>query len=566
SFVTVTDGAVQGRGQFSLDVLVTFFTNPLTVYNFDEREEMVGDERTHVVEDVLAGQLVGAYGLTDRLQLGLSLPVIFSMSGQGLSPGDAMPSTEGLQATGLGDALLELKVKAWEGDSIRLAATAGVTAPSSVGSGGGDFLGDDLPSGRVRGALQWRSAGGRFTAGANVGAIFRKPRTIYATEIGQQLTYGVAAALQGTDRLSLVGEVFGRGDLTSFDLDTSPLEASGAARLQVGTSLSVLLGGGAGITQGVGSPGLRVFAAVGYAPDFRDSDGDGLANQEDRCPLVAEDRDGFEDDDGCPDEDNDGDRRLDAEDRCPDDAEDLDGFEDEDGCPEADNDKDGIGDFDDRCPTEAEDKVGPYDKDGCPAGSRDTDADGKMDNVDQCVDEPEDDDSFADWDGGPEVDNDKAGIPDGDAACKLGLEDKDGFEDQDGCPELDNDMDGVADASDRCPEDKEVINGVSDDDGCPDSGGKQLAEMDGNLIRLNSPVDFDRRDSVKSRGVLDQAAAVMRTQPDVVRWRVVVAARKQRSEELTRRKSQKQADAVRIHLASRGIDNDRIEAIGAVSD
>jgi outer membrane protein OmpA-like peptidoglycan-associated protein len=52
----------------------------------------------------------------------------------------------------------------------------------------------------------------------------------------------------------------------------------------------------------------------------------------------------------------------------------------------------------------------------------------------------------------------------------------------------------------------------------------------------------------------------------VARWRVVVAAKKQRKEELTRRKSQKQADAIRIQLAARGIPNEAIEAIGAVSD
>ena len=566
SFLTVTDGEVQFARQFSLDFLLTFFTHPFTIYNFDATSEEITDERTDVIENVLAGQLVAAYGLSERLQLGVSLPIIFSISGQGLMSESATPANEGLQATGLGDLLLELKLQLFQNRMWAAAATAGVTAPSSYGAGGNDFLGDDLPTGRARGALQWTSASGKLSFGTNLGVIVRKPRTIYATEVGQQLTFGAGGLVRATDRLDVIAEVFGRGALPDLDLDTSPMEASGALRLRTGKSLSVLVGGGAGLTEGVGAPQLRLFAGVGYSPDLRDTDGDGIANQNDRCPTVAEDRDSFEDEDGCLDEDNDHDRRLDGEDKCPLEGEDLDGFEDDDGCPELDNDKDGIKDFDDRCPTETEDGAKPFDKDGCPAGKRDTDDDGKMDNVDKCALDPEDDDGFEDWDGCPEKDNDKDGILDADDRCKLCMEDKDRFEDEDGCPELDNDRDGVADASDKCPNKAETINGVSDGDGCPDIGGKAAAALEGNVIRLSAVVDFDKRDGLKSNATIDQVAAIMMMHPEVAKWRVVVAAKKQKKEEATRIKSQRQADAIRIHLASRGIENDRIEAIGAVSD
>lgn len=65
-----------------------------------------------------------------------------------------------------------------------------------------------------------------------------------------------------------------------------------------------------------------------------DSDHDGIPDSEDRCPLTPEDRDQFEDDDGCPDLDNDGDGIPDAQDRCPLEAETANGFADEDGCPD----------------------------------------------------------------------------------------------------------------------------------------------------------------------------------------------------------------------------------------
>jgi uncharacterized GH25 family protein len=65
-----------------------------------------------------------------------------------------------------------------------------------------------------------------------------------------------------------------------------------------------------------------------------DGDSDGLLDDVDACPADAEDADGFQDEDGCPDLDDDGDGVLDAADACREEPEDLDGFEDTDGCPE----------------------------------------------------------------------------------------------------------------------------------------------------------------------------------------------------------------------------------------
>ncbi len=117
-----------------------------------------------------------------------------------------------------------------------------------------------------------------------------------------------------------------------------------------------------------------------------DRDRDGVLNGLDGCPLQAEDLDGFQDDDGCPELDNDGDGIADLRDACMNEAEDHDGFQDLDGCPEPDNDGDGVADAQDRCPEEAEDMDGFQDDDGCP--DPDNDGDGVVDDVDQCPDTP----------------------------------------------------------------------------------------------------------------------------------------------------------------------------------
>jgi outer membrane protein OmpA-like peptidoglycan-associated protein len=82
--------------------------------------------------------------------------------------------------------------------------------------------------------------------------------------------------------------------------------------------------------------------------------------------MVAEDKDNFQDQDGCPDYDNDADGVPDTTDKCPITPEDIDLFEDLDGCPDFDNDKDGIPDSLDRCINDPESYNGYKDDDGCP--------------------------------------------------------------------------------------------------------------------------------------------------------------------------------------------------------
>jgi hypothetical protein len=63
---------------------------------------------------------------------------------------------------------------------------------------------------------------------------------------------------------------------------------------------------------------------------WSDSDGDGVLDREDRCPTVR----GVRENQGCPDEDSDGDGIVDRLDKCPFEREVVNGFEDDDGCPD----------------------------------------------------------------------------------------------------------------------------------------------------------------------------------------------------------------------------------------
>lgn len=133
----------------------------------------------------------------------------------------------------------------------------------------------------------------------------------------------------------------------------------------------------------------------------RDTDKDGIADKDDRCPTEF----GLKELKGCPDSDGDG--VADIDDKCP--ATPAGVKVDIAGCP-LDADSDGIADYLDKCPeTPAGVKV---DAAGCPL---DADNDGIADYLDKCPDTP--------------------------AGAKV---------DAAGCP-LDTDADGVPDYMDKCP-------------------------------------------------------------------------------------------------------------------
>ena len=94
-----------------------------------------------------------------------------------------------------------------------------------------------------------------------------------------------------------------------------------AAEVEIGVGVSLPLGGR--------STKARVEVVVS------DRDRDGIEDGKDGCPTRPEDKDGVEDEDGCPDIDNDLDGVLDIADACSLQPESYNGFQDDDGCPDS---------------------------------------------------------------------------------------------------------------------------------------------------------------------------------------------------------------------------------------
>ncbi|MBN2341570.1 MAG: OmpA family protein [Deltaproteobacteria bacterium] len=275
---------------------------------------------------------------------------------------------------------------------------------------------------------------------------------------------------------------------------------------------------GEGVKYMAVSGGLAISIAGDTEPG--DMDMDGIVDDMDECPKQPEDKDSFEDEDGCPEADNDEDGILDGDDECPETA----GIPEKNGCPETDNDKDGIENDSDLCPDEAEDK-----------------------------------DDFEDEDGCPEADNDKDGIADSDDMCVMEPEDKDGFEDEDGCPDTDNDKDGILDADDQCPNEAETKNGQDDEDGCPD-----LVRVKGDQIQILQKVHFATGKATileDSHELLNQVSAVIQGKPDI-RVRVEGHTDDVGKDAKNLKLSQDRADSVKAFLVAAGIEESRLVSEG----
>jgi cysteine-rich repeat protein len=355
-------------------------------YGLAPLEVQEGGERIAGVVDHLVGVDVGLVGApTHWLSIGLAFPAMqVALASESSRPwATALGGGDG--PVGVGDMTLELgfqPVRQDRGAPLSLSIVPRVTFPTGnrglfVGTGAFE-VGGDLVLGRRWDMFRFAVSAGyqAQTASGAVGTVYQDDEVRWGVGLGVPI--GDAWEIQ----LEHVGASVISGAATAFAGDgygtrQTPMELSLAGQYKPQWSpVWLTVGVGRGMGDGFGSPDVRAFAMLGFVAephidegmsfDATDTDGDGVPDTFDECPDQSEDRNGLEDDDGCPDEDGDLDGVIDELDQCPRQREDLDLFQDEDGCPDLDNDDDGISDIDDECPKDPEIVNSFEDGDGCP--------------------------------------------------------------------------------------------------------------------------------------------------------------------------------------------------------
>ena len=407
-FLTLRGSALPQGLRISLGAYVVYMNSPL-------RTATDTGGRARFVDHQLGLELASALSLWGRLSVGLAIPVsILQSCRESGDPSVCLPTVSSLseemfEGGGFGDLRVGLRASIVRPESATsgFGLGAGLTAsfptadgPVFVGEGNRRDL-DDAASEKVfRPTLTlWMAPDlrfNRFRVGLNMGYLLRRDGRFLALEIADQLLYGLGVAYRFSPTYEAVAEFSGRITPSATSERNSPHELLGAARFHF-SSVRFDLGAGVGVLGDYGAPDFRLFAGLVFTfrPERADIDADGVVDERDECPREPEDRDGFADQDGCPELDNDQDGIPDALDRCPRRA----GVT-ATGCPAADSDGDGIPDDRDRCPKEAEDADGTDDADGCP--DKDNDGDGIDDSVDRCPKQPETFNEFQDGDGCPD--------------------------------------------------------------------------------------------------------------------------------------------------------------------
>ena len=526
--------------------------------------------QNRIARQAFTGTFLFNFGIIDRLVVGISLPITFFRGHAVQTPdsvglgGDCAGATSagclynnqagGLRSQGVGDLSINIKAnllnlgKLPVGIAMTLRAGFPTAKTTQFAGEPGYSLWPSLvlefqPIEKIRLAVE---GGYRWNSGQGATFIWdgsSQPAGGTATDPVDQgegrrftyndlITFGFGSAFRVARSFDLILELYGTQVAQEIKTKgTLSMEALLGFKYFVTNKSFLYAAGGAGIPKtGFQAADARVMLGFMYEPAVGDRDGDGIPDDDDGCPDDAEDKDGFEDSDGCPDLDNDGDGILDVDDACPLVKEDYDGDRDEDGCPEG--------------------RAGDLDGDGIP------------DTMDACPEVPEDFDGFQDEDGCPDPDNDADGIPDEKDLCPNDPEDFDGFQDEDGCPDVDNDGDRILDVDDACPNDPETYNGHEDEDGCPDKG---LVILEDTQITILEKVYFETDSAIiKSRSfpLLDAVAATLNASPQIALVEIQGHADERGSDGYNIKLTRARAASVMNALIKRGVVKDRLRSAG----
>ncbi|RMH37905.1 MAG: OmpA family protein, partial [Deltaproteobacteria bacterium] len=316
----------------------------------DPRTGAVWPDGGRLVDARLTGTLGIAVGLFGRVELGAQMPVVLAQDGAV----QRVRARGDLASTAAGDLRVGGKLRLLGSDALALSLAVDAAAPTGSADG---FAGGSIA---VTSRVVVGGRVGRFAFGVDVGYRARERAVVGDLAVDDEIVGGAATAVAVVrGRAWLVAEANAAVAAGGGGDTLRPVEVLAGVRWRPRGPWLVQAGVGAGVTEGYGAPRARGVIALRYAPVPRpaagprapvrvvrrptpppapkppvDSDGDGVSDADDRCPLAPEDRDGFEDEDGCPDNDNDGDGIADRDDRCPLEREVVNGVDDTDGCPD----------------------------------------------------------------------------------------------------------------------------------------------------------------------------------------------------------------------------------------
>lgn len=567
-----------GQWNFYIGVFFHYGWDPLFLIE-EGREGQIDVVRHQLSADVAVG-----LGLFSWLDISATIPMTLFQDGE-LPTISRLGTAAGRSLTGFYMRDIQIRLRFRLLDEKQYGVSLAIMPSVGVPSGSSDhFNGEGSVSFGIAAMLSKDFSIVRFAL--NFGYRYLDETEFLGLFVGHELFYSTGLGIEVIpNKFALIAELSGVVGLVSTSIANSPMSLYAGARLYPTGShqLALNIGVGIGLLSGYGSPKFRFMFGFVWAPQFgtpakpaiADQDGDGVPDDQDRCPKIP----GPASNQGCPVKDSDFDGVPDDQDRCPNQP----GSKENQGCPDKDSDGDGIPDREDRCPHEP----GPRISQGCPVAN-DTDGDGIPDDKDLCPTVP----GLPSNRGCPKptaTDRDGDGIPDSRDKCP----DTPGLEMYQGCPKKsgtstseprpqprqdepvvrdprteppshssnrpgDRDGDGVPDAKDRCPD----LPGSRRRRGCP-RRVYVVVNLRKKRLVLRKSIVFYRQTRITgpSRSVLKQVAQILRSRP-TMKIRVVGFSYSRSRRGWVRALATRRARAVTRYLQSLKIPASQMSARG----
>lgn len=487
---------MRGKTRPAVGLLVSYARKPLVLYDPE------GKQAGAVITSQLFAHLSASAVLGERVRIGLNLPLAPFVGGDGGVVGTTQLRVD--EGFAFGDMRLSADVRLSGEHTSPITTALGLALWVPTGKEAA-YVGD----GKVRLQPHFLMAGAvaRFRYALRLGFRYRARDESYpGADLGSEITFAGAMGVAITDRIQLGPEVIGATVLIGgpFRGPGTPLEVLLGLHYEAENGARFKVGGGPGLTQGLGAPELRAVASIGWAPKARPPR---------RTYAVSHDRGHDADGDGVPD----------GPDACPNAAGVLSDDPAKMGCPPSDVDADGISDAEDACPSAVGARSADRTKNGCVV--RDGDGDGIEDHEDACAD--------------------KAGVATANPRTN-------------GC--TDSDKDGIFDPIDACA----TVSGTPNID--PGKSGCPIARVEAGQIRITEQVQFQRGNAhllPASEDVLLGISRVLLDRPDITE--VSVEGHTDNSEGRGRRAlklSKQRVETVLTWLAQHGVSPTRLRATG----
>lgn len=223
-----------------------------------------GDRLDSIIDDLVTMQLSGAYGLTNQVSLGMSIPFFPVMEFEPIGSSTARTTA----ATG--DIGLGAKIKIWSLEEssknfpMGFSLVPWLTLPTGSNS---KYLGDHSITGELRGIYDVSFYDNKIIG--NLGLKFREKENTLNLAVGQELTYGVGFTRPIYKPWSLEALTELNGSVAFNDFlsreNSAPLEWTLGAKKQLeNPSISISSGVTFGMTVGYGIPDYRLFLNLAY--------------------------------------------------------------------------------------------------------------------------------------------------------------------------------------------------------------------------------------------------------------------------------------------------------------